>query len=161
VSHPHGDDRHHHQQAGTHLPYHALTATAAKNKAAGTPSTTSPSSICSKNVLRMGGYIILRLQDRTWESVRAADTRLQSDCVLLDGERSGCFGSSWADAAWIATRPLRVPVIMFTADRSAAIEATTNETDRSQAAGFDAILTKPFELDDLLTEIAPVRLPLS
>ena len=47
-----------------------------------------------------------------------------------------------------------VPVIMFSADRGATAEAVSNLSERSRAAGFVAVLPKPFEIDDLFRIIA-------
>jgi CheY-like chemotaxis protein len=99
------------------------------------------------------GYVILTLDNVAGEDLSAAVERLQPDCVLLDGERSGLYGSSWDAAARLAASPPSVPVIMFTADSAATREASANESERSQAAGFAAVLTKPFDLDELLCVI--------
>jgi CheY-like chemotaxis protein len=43
---------------------------------------------------------------------------------------------------------------MFTVDAGAASEAETGESARSRAAGFAAVLPKPFDLDELLGAVA-------
>jgi len=47
-----------------------------------------------------------------------------------------------------------VPVIMFSANHGATAEAVSNLSECSRAAGFAAVLPKPFEIDDLLRVIA-------
>ena len=69
---------------------------------------------------------------------------LQPDCVLLDSDVPGTFGASWANAAWMAAQRQAVPVIMFSADRRATDEASSDESERSQAAHFSSVLPKPF-----------------
>ena len=70
--------------------------------------------------------------------------------MLLDDWGHGDDGESWADAAWMTDQIRAVPVIMFSADRRATEEAKSNDSARSQAAGFAAIVLKPFDLDDLI-----------
>jgi len=79
---------------------------------------------------------------------------LRPDCVLVDGAVPGSYGGSWADAAWMRAQEAAIPVIMFSADRGATTEAISNLSERSRAAGFAAVLPKPFEIDDLLRVIA-------
>ena len=107
-----------------------------------------------EELLREEGYTVTILRDRSLESVQATVQRLRPDCVLLDGEIPGMFGASWDDAAWMTAQALAVPVIMFSADRAAAHEAQSLQTERSRAAGFSSTLRKPFELDDVLRVIA-------
>jgi DNA-binding response OmpR family regulator len=52
-----------------------------------------------EELLRDEGYVVEVLPDRSLESVRTAVERVRPDCVLLDGEVRGTFGSSWDDAA--------------------------------------------------------------
>jgi CheY-like chemotaxis protein len=99
--------------------------------------------------LAEAGYIVSALRDRARESVRATVERVRPHCVLLDGERPADFGSAWADAAWMAGLPTRIPAIMFTTNAAAVQEALANTSDRSRAADFVGVLMKPFDLDDL------------
>jgi CheY-like chemotaxis protein len=101
-------------------------------------------------VLEDEGYELATVRDRRLESVRAAVERLRPDCVLLDGVGRGAFGTSWADAAWMTGLPGPVPVVMFSADREATDEANKNESARSRAAGFSAVVSKPFDLDEFV-----------
>ena len=47
----------------------------------------------------------------------------------------------------------RVPVIMFTADVLGSREARQATSRRSRAAQFDAVLDKPFDLDELVVTV--------
>ena len=100
------------------------------------------------------GYAVALLRSRSGESVQDAVGRLRPDCVLLDGAVPGSYDGSWADAAWMRAQKAAVPAIMFSADRGATTEAISNLSERSRAAGFAAVLPKPFEIDDLLRVIA-------
>ena len=100
------------------------------------------------------GYAVTVLRDRQAENIQDAVTRLQPDCVLLDGEGAGTFGGSWTEAAWMSAQGQPVPVIMFSADVSASHEAQAHDSERSQAAGFSSVLSKPFDLDELFRVVA-------
>ena len=100
------------------------------------------------------GYAVALLRSRREESVQDAVGRLHPDCVLLDGAVPGSYDRSWDDAAWISAQTTPVPVIMFSADGAASDEAKANLSERSRAAGFASVLSKPFEVDDLLRMIA-------
>jgi CheY-like chemotaxis protein len=75
-------------------------------------------------------------------------------CVLLDSDDKAEYGLAWDVAAWLGTRERRVPVIMFTASQAAVREAREATSSRSQAAQFDAVLSKPFDLDELVDSVA-------
>ena len=47
-----------------------------------------------------------------------------------------------------------VPVILFSADRQATSEAECDESERSHAAGFSSVLSKPFDLNELVRVVA-------
>jgi hypothetical protein len=51
-------------------------------------------------------------------------------------------------------RGRRVPVVMFTVEGQALQEAREATTSRSQAAAFAAILSKPFDVDELVDSVA-------
>jgi CheY-like chemotaxis protein len=53
----------------------------------------------------------------------------------------------------MAARSPAVPVIMFTAHGGASAEAMENTSERSQMAGFAAVLPKPFNLTELLRAV--------
>jgi len=109
----------------------------------------------ARAVLTDEGYQVSVLSDLTADAIAAAVGRLEPDVVLLDGEsHSGTYGSSWAEAASLATRPRRIPVVMFTAHGADVQEAREATSARSRAAAFAGILPKPFEVDMLLDVVA-------
>jgi CheY-like chemotaxis protein len=99
------------------------------------------------------GYAVSVLHLVDPDAVRAAVGRLEPDCVLLDGEGPAGFGREWADAAWLSARGRRVPVVMFTVSQRDADEGAAGESARSRAAGFSAVVRKPFDLDALLAAV--------
>jgi len=105
-------------------------------------------------VLTDAGFIVSVLVNVEHDAVRTAIGRLEPDCVLLDGDGVGDYGQSWAEAAWLGTRDRHVPVIMFTVDQRAEREARAATSARSQAAQFEAVLNKPFDLDELVDVVA-------
>ena len=80
--------------------------------------------------------------------------RLEPDAVLLDGFAPAGYGDSWDLAAGIRNRTRPVPVVMFTAHARDVAEAEEATSDRSERAGFAAILSKPFSLDELVETVA-------
>ena len=107
-----------------------------------------------KDFLTGEGYAVALLCSRPAESVQDAVGRLRPDCVLLDGAVASGYGGSWAEAAWMSAQQPPVPVIMFSAEQGATAEANMNLSERSQTAGFSSVLSKPFDLDDLLRVVA-------
>lgn len=100
------------------------------------------------------GYRASVLADLTSDAIAAAVGSLEPDAVLLDGEsRNSSFGGSWAEAAKLADRARAVPVIMFTAHAGDVAEARAGTSGRATAARFAAILSKPFDLDELLDAV--------
>ena len=99
----------------------------------------------------VGAMVLGRAQPGALE---AAVARLEPDCVLLDGGGRSGYGVSWAHAAWMHDRARPVPTVMFTSDVPATREARASASTRSQAAGFFAVLDKPFDLDELLATVA-------
>jgi CheY-like chemotaxis protein len=81
--------------------------------------------------------------------VLAAVDRLEPACVLLDGGGWRGHDTSWEVAAALRVRARPVPAVMFTVDDDDASEARAGESTRSAAAGFGAVLPKPFDLDEL------------
>jgi CheY-like chemotaxis protein len=106
-----------------------------------------------EEVLLDDGYEVTILRDGRLATIEDTVTRVKPDCILLDGGEGTGYGDSWESAAVLATRVPPVPVIMFTAHSAEATEAHRNISERSQAAGFAAVLAKPFELSDLLAAV--------
>ena len=101
------------------------------------------------------GYSVEVVWDVSGDAVAAAVGRFEPDAVLLDGESHVTgYGSSWDEAARLASRGRRVPVIMFTAHSPDLHEGQDGKTPRSAAAHFAAFLPKPFEVDELLAAVA-------
>jgi CheY-like chemotaxis protein len=104
----------------------------------------------ARAVLVDEGFLVSTMMDGTSEMVRTAVNQLEPDCVLLDGESPVAYGRSWEEAAWLSQRARPVPVIMFTAGGRDIAEAQDSESERSVAAGFASIISKPFDLDELV-----------
>jgi CheY-like chemotaxis protein len=101
------------------------------------------------------GYSVSCLYQSTPAALNAALGRLEPDCILLDSMGgSNDYGEAWEAARKIHERGRPVPVVMFTGRSEAVREARANQTERSQAAGFVGVLSKPFDLDDLLSTVA-------
>lgn len=105
-------------------------------------------------ILTDDGYAVSVLVDTSRDSILAAVGKQEPDCVLLDGSSQTEYGSSWADAAYLAARDRSIPTIMFSAHAADVREAREAESDRAQAADFAAVLAKPFGLDELLAAVA-------
>jgi FixJ family two-component response regulator len=105
-------------------------------------------------ILTDDGYAVSTLVDTSHDSILAAVGRQEPDCVLLDGSSRTEYGSSWADAAYLAARERSIPTIMFTAHAADVLEAREAESERARAADFAAVLEKPFSLDQLLDAVA-------
>jgi CheY-like chemotaxis protein len=105
-------------------------------------------------VLSDAGYLVSVLASVDPDAIRTAVGQLEPDCVLLDGASPAGYGTSWTEAVWLSRRDRPIPVIMFTVDLPARREAREATSARSQAAGFHAVLNKPFDLDELLEVVA-------
>lgn len=105
-------------------------------------------------ILTDDGYAVSVLVDTSRDSILAAVGKQEPDCVLLDGSSQTEYGSSWADAAYLAARERSIPTIMFSAHAADVREAQEAETERARAADFAAVLAKPFSLDELLEAVA-------
>jgi CheY-like chemotaxis protein len=109
----------------------------------------------ARAVLTDEGYQVSVLSDLSTDAIAAAVGRLEPDVVLLDGEsNSGSYGSSWREAAALARRERRVPVVMFSAHGIDVDEARDGSSERSRAADFAGIIPKPFEVDTMLDIVA-------
>jgi CheY-like chemotaxis protein len=104
-------------------------------------------------ILSDEGYEVTTLEHISDETVRAAIGRLEPDCILLDGVEAVDYAEAWATAAEVSHRPRPVPTVMFTAHSMDAAEASQGTTERAAAAGFFAVLRKPFHLDELVATV--------
>jgi CheY-like chemotaxis protein len=105
-------------------------------------------------ILTDEGYLASAITDQSHDAITRAVGRLEPDCLLLDGESSTEYGASWTEAALLAVRSRAIPVVMFSAHAPELREATDGTSDRAVAAGFAAILPKPFDIDQLLDAVA-------
>jgi CheY-like chemotaxis protein len=105
-------------------------------------------------ILSDDGYAVGVLADTSHQSILAAVGQQEPDCVLLDGSVGPEYGSSWAEAAYLAARERSIPTIMFSAHMRDVREAREERSDRARAAEFAAVLAKPFSLDELLEAVA-------
>ena len=101
-------------------------------------------------VLGDEGYEVCLPEGVEPDQVERAVNRHEPDCILLDSAERARYGASWESAAWIRSRRRPVPTVMFTAHERDSEEARDGRTRRAAAAGFNAVLRKPFGLDDLL-----------
>ena len=104
-------------------------------------------------ILSDEGYEVTTLDHISDESVRAAIGRLEPDCILLDGVEAVEYAEAWATAAEVRHRPRPIPTVMFTAHSMDAAEASLATSERAVAAGFFAVLRKPFHLDELVATV--------
>lgn len=104
-------------------------------------------------ILTDEGYSVGVLVDTSHQSIMAAVGMQEPDCILLDGSQGPAYGSSWAEAAYLAARERSIPTIMFSAHAADVREAQKNVSDRARAAEFAAILAKPFSLDELIAAV--------
>ena len=105
-------------------------------------------------ILEDEGYAVSCLYDLADDALLRTIGRLEPDAVLLDGFAPAGYGDSWDLAAGIRNRTRPVPVVMFTAHARDVAEAEEATSDRSAQAGFAAILSKPFSLDELVETVA-------
>ena len=110
--------------------------------------------ILIKELLTDEGFAVALAERASPETIRAAVDQHTPDCILLDGESSLGYGTSWVEAARIAACDPIVPVIMFTGHADAVREATERTSARSRAAAFAGVVPKPCDLDQLVATIA-------
>ena len=109
----------------------------------------------ARAILQDEGYDVTIVTTRTPDAIAAAIGAVEPDAVLLDGEDEWRgYGNSWKEAARLAKRERRVPVVMFTAHTRDVEEAEARTSERSRDAEFAGIVRKPFELDDLVAVVA-------
>lgn len=105
-------------------------------------------------ILGQEGYNVRALAETSLDAVRTAIAQLEPDLILMDGAGRSEYGEGWIEAAWVRKRRRRIPVIMLTGHAKDAHEAEGRESKRAQAAGFAAVLLKPFDLDNLLDTVS-------
>jgi two-component system nitrogen regulation response regulator NtrX len=104
-------------------------------------------------VLEDEGYQVTSLDHVSDDAIRAAIGRIEPDCILLDGAQAIEFAESWTTAADVRQRQRPIPTVMFTAHTRDAAEAVAGTSERAIEAGFAAVITKPFNIDELLATI--------
>jgi CheY-like chemotaxis protein len=105
-------------------------------------------------ILTDEGYEVRVVETTDHDTLAGAVGQVEPDCLLLDSTVGTGFGDSWAEAEYLARRARPVPTVMFTAHADAVLEARTGTSERATAAGFAAVLAKPFSLDELLDAVA-------
>ena len=103
-------------------------------------------------LLDEAGYEHVSIADH--DEIAGAIERWKPRCIILDSD-PGSKGHqrSWADAAEIRRAHPGLPVLMFTADPSAMVEARARKTPRSKAAGYAGVLDKPFLVVEFLATL--------
>lgn len=102
------------------------------------------------------GYDVSMLDHLADAAVRAAIDRIEPNCILLDGAEAIGFAKAWTTAADLRRRARPIPTVMFTAHVLDAAEAERATSERAVAAGFAAVLCKPFHLEDLVSTVERV-----
>lgn len=109
-----------------------------------------------QTILLDEGFRVSCIYTHLGPDVRAAVETLRPDCVLLDGGGSAGFGESWETALSLFSRPRPVPVVMLSGDTNAREEAMLDTTERAKATHIAAVITKPFDIDQLVTVVRTV-----
>ena len=106
-------------------------------------------------LLDQAGYTPVTIADHAL--IGAAVDRWQPRLVILDGEvRTTGEARSWDDAVAIRREHPSLPVLMFSADGDLLAEARAGTSERSRAASFDAIVGKPFVVEEFLATVKSV-----
>jgi len=104
-------------------------------------------------VLNAEGLGVVTLRDTSTAAVQTTVEQSDPDCIILDGTGPRDYGAGWATAAWLRQRMPPVPTIMLTSYVHSAEEARDGVTPRSQAAGFVAVVVKPFQVAELVAAV--------
>ena len=104
-------------------------------------------------ILEDAGYAVSCLYELADDALLRAVGRLEPDVILLDNASVTDYGGSWELAAAITNRRRPVPLVMFTVHGADVVEVRAGSA-RADAAGFAAIVQKPFHLDDLIAAVA-------
>ncbi|MEP6694906.1 MAG: ATP-binding protein [Chloroflexota bacterium] len=103
-------------------------------------------------LLTGAGYRPVNIADHSL--IGAAVDEWKPRCVILDGEVALTGESrTWKDAAAIRSAYPNLPVLMFTADGAALAEAGAGRSQRSRAAAFAGIVSKPFIVEEFLASV--------
>jgi DNA-binding NtrC family response regulator len=103
-----------------------------------------------QELLQDDGYTVAWRRPRAPAQVLAEVAAVAPTCVLLSEFGVGAYGAAWGVAAELAAQVPPVPVVMFTTQLLDLQEAETQQSARSQAAAFAAILPKPFDCEMLI-----------
>jgi len=107
----------------------------------------------TKHLLQAEGFRVDVLAQLTPDVVDETITRFAPDVVLLDSAAPSEFGPSWELAAQVRARRRAPALVMFSAHSAAAHEAREASSPRSVAAGFAAVIEKPFTIEVLVTAV--------
>jgi DNA-binding response OmpR family regulator len=105
-------------------------------------------------LLRDSGYAVSTLQHVDHRAIATTVNRLEPDCILLDSENPTTYGTSWFEAAYLAARSRSIPTVMFATHLGDLREARENRSQRALDAKLAAVISKPFDLDELLDTVA-------
>jgi CheY-like chemotaxis protein len=105
-------------------------------------------------LLRDSGYTVSTLEHVDHRAIATSVNRVEPDCILLDSESPTSYGSSWTEAAYLAARSRSIPTVMFATQTRDLREARDSDSQRAVDAKFAAVISKPFELDELLDAVA-------
>jgi len=88
------------------------------------------------------------------DGIAAAIARREPRCIILYSDPgSAGHERSWSDAATIRRLHPELPVLMFTSDPESMAEARAGTTARSRAAGYTAVIDKPFLIVEFLATL--------
>jgi DNA-binding response OmpR family regulator len=107
----------------------------------------------TKRLLETEGFRVDVLPLITPDAVDETITRFAPDVVLLDSAAASDFGPSWDLAAQVRAVRRAPALVMFSAHSAAVHEAREGASPRSIAAGFAAVIEKPFTIEVLVTAV--------
>lgn len=105
------------------------------------------------DILSEAGYEVVLVEEISTTHILGAIEHAEPDCILLDGAEAVGYADSWITAALMRERPISIPTVMFTAHAQEALEALERRTPRAASAAFSAVISKPFDIDDLLCAV--------
>jgi len=107
----------------------------------------------TKHLLEAEGFRVDVLALNTPDAVDETISRFAPDVILLDSAAASEFGPSWELAAQLHAMRRAPALVMFSAHSAAAHEAREAASPRSIAAGFAAVVDKPFTIEVLVTAV--------